>query len=106
MYPPPPMFPASGNVTAIANPTATAASTALPPFCRISTPAWLASGASLATIACCPNTAARPDLYAHVSGKVGWRRSPLYTAVPVALDDGNPMSVAPEGTGCDDLHAA
>ena len=39
MNPSAPRFPAAGHVTASANPTATAASTALPPFLRISTPA-------------------------------------------------------------------
>src|SRR5438445_3679379 len=38
MKPPPPMLPASGQVTARAKPTATAASTALPPFFRMAAP--------------------------------------------------------------------
>ena len=38
MKPPPPMLPASGYTTASANSVATAASTALPPRCRISLP--------------------------------------------------------------------
>ena len=38
MNPPPPMFPAMGYVTAIANAVATAASTALPPALRMATP--------------------------------------------------------------------
>ena len=38
MKPPPPRLPANGCVTAIAKPTATAASTALPPFCSTATP--------------------------------------------------------------------
>src|SRR5262245_29756882 len=38
MNPPPPMLPASGQVTARAKATATAASTALPPFLRTATP--------------------------------------------------------------------
>jgi len=50
MKPPPPRFPACGKVTASANPTATAASTALPPALRISTPAWEASGSLEATM--------------------------------------------------------
>src|SRR5439155_1328878 len=44
MNPPPPRLPASGSTTASANPTATAASTALPPCWMISIPTWLASG--------------------------------------------------------------
>ena len=39
MKPPPPMLPANGCTTASANPVATAASTALPPFFNIDTPA-------------------------------------------------------------------
>src|SRR5215204_14646 len=50
MKPPPPRFPAPGYVTASAKPTATAASTALPPRCRISTPALDASASADATI--------------------------------------------------------
>src|SRR5687767_12467954 len=38
MNPPPPMLPAVGCVTASANAVATAASTALPPRCRMSAP--------------------------------------------------------------------
>ena len=51
MNPPPPMFPASGCTTASANPTATAASTALPPCRRMSRPMALASGWPDTTIA-------------------------------------------------------
>src|SRR5947209_3861844 len=50
MKPPPPMLPAWGCVTASANPIATAASTALPPALRISTPTCVASFSWLATI--------------------------------------------------------
>src|SRR5437899_2489399 len=61
MNPPPPMFPATGSTTASANATATAASTALPPRRRISTPTSLASGCPETTIACRPSTGfARP----------------------------------------------
>src|SRR2546426_3815391 len=51
MNPPPPMFPATGSTTVSANATATAASTALPPRRRISTPTSLASGCPDTTIA-------------------------------------------------------
>src|SRR3972149_5524948 len=51
MNPPPPMLPASGSTTASAKPTATAASTALPPCFRTSTPASLASGCADTTMA-------------------------------------------------------
>ncbi len=43
MKPPPPMLPASGFTTASANEVAIAASTALPPACRMSTPTRLAT---------------------------------------------------------------
>ena len=51
MNPPPPRLPALGSVTARAKPTATAASTALPPLRRISTPAAVACGSAVTTIA-------------------------------------------------------
>src|SRR3954469_435325 len=51
MKPPPPRLPASGCTTANANPTATAASTALPPWRRMSRPTALASGCPDTTIA-------------------------------------------------------
>src|SRR5437762_3162552 len=61
MNPPPPMFPATGWTTASANPTATAASTALPPRRRMSVPTSLATGCDDTTMACDPVTAwARP----------------------------------------------
>src|ERR1043166_7493122 len=47
MNPPPPMLPASGSTTSSANATATAASMALPPSFRTSTPAALASAAGV-----------------------------------------------------------
>src|ERR1019366_304910 len=52
MKPPPPMLPAVGWVTARAKPTATAASTALPPARRTSTPAWVAWRSRVTTMAC------------------------------------------------------
>src|SRR5438105_11048926 len=55
--PPPPMLPAAGSTTAKAKAVATAASIALPPFCRISTPARDASSSSVATMPCAPRTA-------------------------------------------------
>ena len=51
MKPPPPMLPASGSTTAIANPVATAASTALPPCRRMSRPTSLAIELPAATTA-------------------------------------------------------
>ena len=51
MKPPPPRLPASGWTTARANPTATAASTALPPCRRMSRPTWLAMGLPDTTMA-------------------------------------------------------
>src|SRR5262252_3257881 len=97
MYPPPPMLPASGNTTASANPTATAASTALPPFFRTSTPASLANGASLEIIACSPNAAAFPALYGHAAGKTAGFVPGGYVATPFTAADGPPTSVAPDG---------
>src|SRR5712692_9192636 len=52
MNPPPPMFPAGGQVTASASPTPTAASMALPPRCMISTPTRDAISLVEATIPC------------------------------------------------------
>src|SRR5262245_15736040 len=52
MKPPPPMLPAVGWVTAKARPVATAASTALPPFFRISRPAFEAIGSTDTTAPC------------------------------------------------------
>ena len=50
MKPPPPRFPASGFTTASARPVATAASTALPPAARMSTPTRDAYSSVVATI--------------------------------------------------------
>src|SRR5262249_19631489 len=50
MKPPPPMLPASGQVTARAKPTATAASTALPPFFRTATPTSAAGAETQTTM--------------------------------------------------------
>src|SRR5690348_8987713 len=50
MKPPPPMLPAKGCVTARAKPTATAASTALPPDFRTATPTSAANGSWATTI--------------------------------------------------------
>src|SRR5438105_3862668 len=52
MKPPPPRFPADGHVTASARATATAASTALPPRLRMSTPTREAIGLVDVTIPC------------------------------------------------------
>src|SRR5947209_9622719 len=61
MNPPPPRLPACGCTTANANPTATAASTALPPACMISTPAWEANSCTLTTIPCAACTGCVED---------------------------------------------
>ncbi len=50
MNPPPPIFPAKGCVTARAKPTATAASTALPPDFKTATPTSVANGSCATTI--------------------------------------------------------
>ena len=70
MNPPPPMLPANGCVTAIANPTATAASTALPPFCSTDTPTSAAIDSIATTMPCCART--------------GWRASSGTTSVKQA----------------------
>src|SRR5436190_12396415 len=65
MKPPPPIFPAAGNTTARANCTAIAASIALPPFCIMSTPTWLARGCADTTIA---ESAIRPRTGSFLAG--------------------------------------
>ena len=52
MKPPPPILPARGRVTASAKPTATAASTALPPRFRMSSPTRDASASWVTTMPC------------------------------------------------------
>src|SRR5881398_2667765 len=71
MNPPPPRLPASGSTTASANPTATAASTALPPCWMISIPTWLASGWPDTIMAWGPGTATPLPASDHVSGMIG-----------------------------------
>src|SRR5437588_10405520 len=57
MKPPPPILPAAGSTTARAKAVATAASTALPPCFRISTPACDPSSSSVTTMPCTARTA-------------------------------------------------
>src|SRR5437867_12020540 len=71
MNPPPPRLPASGSTTASANPTATAASTALPPCWMISIPTWLASGWPDTIMACGPGTATPFPASAYVVWMMG-----------------------------------
>src|SRR5262249_55048140 len=59
MNPPPPRFPASGQVTASASATATAASTALPPRFMTSTPTREAIASTEATMPCLARTGRR-----------------------------------------------
>src|SRR5215210_3999820 len=75
MYPPPPRLPASGYVTARANPTATAASTALPPCFMTSAPTLEARGSSLATIACAANCGRAPARKGHPLGNTAGTRA-------------------------------
>src|SRR5262249_7367374 len=56
MNPPPPMFPASGHVTAIASAVATAASTAFPPFFSVASPTSAAGGDTHTTTPPCEVT--------------------------------------------------
>src|SRR4051812_15183741 len=67
MKPPPPRLPAAGKVTASAKPVATAASTALPPAFRISSPTTLARALLLTTIAS-PTTGEMLELNRHDGG--------------------------------------
>jgi len=69
MKPPPPMLPAAGSVTVIANPTATAASIALPPRRMMSEPTLLAISLLVTTIACGANTAGSPARNLQPGGK-------------------------------------
>ena len=52
MKPPPPRLPARGKVTASAKPTATAASTALPPRFKMSNPTREAAASCVTTMPC------------------------------------------------------
>src|SRR5436190_1258032 len=71
MNPPPPMLPASGSTTSSAKPTATAASTALPPCFTISMPTSLASGWPETTIARAPVVAFARPASPHSAGTIG-----------------------------------
>src|SRR5918999_2208468 len=99
MYPPPPRLPASGYVTARATPTATAASTALPPRRRVSTPARVASESLLDTIAVGAYEAAPPALNCHSGGTVALANGPA-----VSVDGGRQVvsarSEIANATGC------
>src|SRR5690242_8533563 len=84
MKPPPPILPARGKVTASAKPTATAASTALPPFCRMSAPTRAAKPSCATTMPACPTTLWPATLCpttpcASVSAPSGARSSPRAT---------------------------
>src|SRR6516162_8017004 len=65
--PPPPKLPAEGWVTAKANPTETAASTALPPDCNMATPTSVACDSTVTTMPCRAWTGSRPasEVLAH-----------------------------------------
>src|SRR5690349_4160807 len=67
--PPPPRFPAEGQTTASANPTATAASMALPPRLSTSTPTCDAIWLTEATIPLLPRTGGR-EAAREVGGKL------------------------------------
>ncbi len=69
------MFPASGHVTANAKPSATAASTALPPAFMISAAAALASTLLLTAIACGAKVAVAPAGRRHPSGNCAATRA-------------------------------
>lgn len=65
MKPPPPILPAKGYVTAKVKPTATAASTALPPALRTATPTSVACGSCVTTITWRARTGSRAQRTAH-----------------------------------------
>src|SRR5215831_10366058 len=90
MKPPPPMFPAVGYVTASAKPVATAASTALPPCLRTSTPASLASRDMLTTMPCSANVAGMPGLNRQSGGNAEWMTAAGLAATVGADADGLP----------------
>ena len=69
MNPPPPTLPASGHVTASANPTATAASTALPPRLRTARPTSVAAGDTDTTTPFVAATARRAGACAAADGR-------------------------------------
>src|ERR1051326_7772859 len=78
MKPPPPRLPAAGQVTASANATAIAASTAFPPCCMMSRPTVDARTLAEATMPCRARTGAREAASATTpgckSGATGERR--------------------------------
>ena len=74
MNPPPPMLPASGNVTAIASAVATAASTALPPLAKIAAPTSAAAGDTHTTIPVVDSTFVGVDHGASARDVVGRQR--------------------------------
>src|ERR1019366_6554736 len=92
MKPPPPMLPAVGWVTARANPTATAASIALPPARRTSTPAWVAWRSRVTTIACRARTgcAAHAGMPAAISSQGRKRPIDLDSTVLSAFRSASP----------------
>src|SRR5512139_4195581 len=83
MKPPPPRFPAVGQVTARANPTATAASTAFPPARMISLPASDARCSLLEIMNRGSNVARRPGWKRQDAGKTGvWLAGGVGSAAP------------------------
>src|SRR5450759_4580585 len=93
------MLPASGSATARANPTATAASTAFPPWRRISAPASLARRLLLATIACSPNVVRPPLGYRQLAGNSAGMRggTPSEDLIGLLIE---PTTTGVTGAGC------
>src|SRR6478672_11106357 len=75
------MLPATGHVTVIAKPSATAASTAFPPAFMISAAAALASGLLLTAIACAANVASAPAGKCQPCGNVAATRAGIAGSV-------------------------
>src|SRR5687768_123780 len=96
MKPPPPMLPALGCVTLSARPTATAASTALPPFFRMEIPTAVACFSALVTAPPRPVATSVPA----VAGAAPTSSGPVIGSAPAS-----PAAVAgavgAAGAGCD-----
>src|SRR5215208_267756 len=93
MKPPPPMLPACGCVTPSAKPTATAASTALPPALRMSTPTCVARFSWLATMPFFASTGRKRAVLVRIGACAGGAvcATPTETAAskPAAATDRN-----------------
>ena len=95
MNPPPPRLPASGFTTASASPVATAASTALPPAARISTPTRDANSSVEATMPSVAVTGVSSAANGHPCGKAppaSTKALAVLLAAPVSVPVPAPVS--------------